>query len=304
MITEDFNNKLNTLFPGMTNADTGNTTATGELWKGVSEKYADGVKKIIAPVKDCILDVQTDLQVRNADACPVVQVEVIESMGDAMIDGQNWDTTNIKNKYVDVKLHRVSRPFKLTAYDIMKGERIESKVKAAMEAVAQGVCGLMFSAIAASSPDSHLDSPSQFGPEKAVEIQAQTPNGADRLILNPVAYSKLVPTNGLGLDPSVSGVYGYEHIYKCDASLLGKSSTDTGEHFAVALENGSIAGAVATPEILLTNNGQGAQFLGEVGGVPMILISSFDYDTQTVKCSVETLAGFAVTDINRIYVLG
>lgn len=303
MITEDFTNKMKALFPQMTN-DNALGSASGELWKGVSEKYADGVKKIIAPVKDCIMDVQTDLQVRNPDACPVVQVEVIESMGEAMIDGTNWNKSDIKNKYVDVKLHRVSRPFKLTAYDIMKGERIESKVKSAMEAVAQGVCGLMFAAIASSGPSSNLESPSQFGPEAAVRFQAQTPNGADRLIVNPVAYSKLVPTNGLGLDPSVSGVYGYEHIYKCDASLLTTASPDTGEHFAVAFENGSIAGAVATPEILLTNNGQGAQFLGEIAGIPMILISSFDYDTQTVKCSVETLAGFAVTDINRIFVAG
>ena len=97
-------------------------------------------------------------------------------------------------------------------------------------------------------------------------------------------------------------MYGFEHIYKCDRSLVGKGTNDGTGSFAVAFEHGAIAGAVATPEILLTNNGQGAQFLGEIGGVPMILISSFDYDTQTVKCSVETLAGFAVTDENRVKV--
>lgn len=292
MITEDFNNKLNTLFPSLTNADSGNTTATGELWKGVSEKYADNVAKILAPVKDCILDVQTDLQVRNPDACPVVQVEVISSMGDAMIDGENWDTTNIQNKYVDVKLHRVSRPFKLTAYDIMRGERVESKVKAAMEAVAQGVVGLFMTEVktkATQCPENiTVDN---MNPEMAVNIGSFVKNGAECLILKSAFYSKLVPTNGLGLDPKTEGVYGIGHIFKSEV---------TGNMNYVVLSRGGIAGAVATPEILFTKVGQGMQYLGEVAGIPMVLISEFDYKTQTVMCSVETLAGFAVTDHNNV----
>lgn len=294
MITEDFNNKLNTLFPSLTNADSGNTTATGELWKGVSEKYADGVKKILAPVASQILDVQTDLQVRNPDACPVVQVEVISSMGDAMIDGENWDTTNIKNKYVDVKLHRVSRPFKLTAYDIMRGERVESKVKAAMEAVAQGVNKLFYETFGdADRTNLLVKSGERLTPETAVTIPATY--SADYLALSPIHYSGLVPTNGLGLDPKTEGVYGIGHIYKdetIDNGIVG---------FAWAKDG--IVGAVATPEILFSKVGQGMQFLGEVGGIPMVLISSFDYNTQTVKCSVETLAGFAVTDANKVVTL-
>ena len=291
MITEDFNNKLNTLFPSLTNADSGNTTATGELWKGVSEKYADGVKKILAPVASQILDVQTDLQVRNPDACPVVQVEVISSMGDAMIDGENWDTTNIKNKYVDVKLHRVSRPFKLTAYDIMRGERVESKVKAAMEAVAQGVNKLFYETFSDVERTNVLvKSGERLTPETAVTITGSY--SIDSLALSPMYYSGLVPTNGLGLDPKTEGVYGIGHIYKdetIDNSIVGHAWAKDG-----------IVGAVATPEILFTKVGQGMQYLGEVGGIPMVLISSFDYNTQTVKCSVETLAGFAVTDANKV----
>lgn len=289
MITEDFNNKLNTLFPSLTNADSGNTTATGELWKGVSEKYADGVKKILAPVASQILDVQTDLQVRNPDACPVVQVEVISSMGDAMIDGENWDTTNIKNKYVDVKLHRVSRPFKLTAYDIMRGERVESKVKAAMEAVAQGVTSLFYAALdEVEGFAGQLQSDGMFSIDDMIPISAMITNGVEGVALDAVSYSKLVPTNGLGLDPKTEGVYGVGHIYK-DTTL-----TENNDTYIWAKDG--IAGAVATPEILFTKVGQGMQYLGEIGGIPMVLISSFDYNTQTVKCSVETLAGFAVTD--------
>ena len=295
MITEEFNNKMDALFPNLVNAadSNGNTLGSAtELWRGVSEKYADSVAKVLAPVKDCIMDVQTDLQIRNADACPVVQVEVVESMGDAVIDGSDWNKSDIKNKYVDVKLHRVSRPFKLSAYDIMRGERVESKIKTAMEAVANGVVSLFMQTVGITGP--HQYDAETFTPEKAVEIGGKFDNGAETLILNPAFYSKLVPTNGLGLDPATEGVYGIGHIYKCavmnDACII-------------ALAKGAVAGAVATPEIIFNKVGQGMQYLGEIGGIPMVLISTFDYDTQTIKCSVETLAGFAVTDSNKVVAL-
>ena len=290
MITEEFTNKIDALFPNLVNADAnGNTIASTELWKGVSEKYADSVAKVLAPVKDCILDVQTDLQIRNADACPVVQVEVIETMGDAMIDGTTWDKSDIKNKYVDVKLHRVSRPFKLSAYDIMRGERIESKIKAAMESVANGVVSLFMQTVGATEPSEYTVD--VFSPEKAVEIASKFDNGCETFILNPAYYSKLIPTNGLGLDPATQGVYGIGHIYKCGVMPLA---------WGVALEKNAVAGAVATPEIIFNKVGQGMQYLGEIGGIPMVLISKFDYDTQTIKCSVETLAGFTVTDTTKV----
>lgn len=56
MNTEDFTNKMNALFPQMTN-DNALGSASGELWRGVSEKYADGVKKILAPIMSQIMDV-------------------------------------------------------------------------------------------------------------------------------------------------------------------------------------------------------------------------------------------------------
>ena len=141
MITEEITNKMETLFPNLTNANSeGNTFAnSGELWKGVADKSTDTISGILAPIKNFILDVQPDLQVRNPDALPVVQVEVISTMGGALVDNEAWDKSAIENKYVDVKLHRISRPFMLTGYDLMRGERVESKVAAAMKEVAQGV---------------------------------------------------------------------------------------------------------------------------------------------------------------------
>lgn len=294
MITQDFNNKLNALFPEMTNTNELGS-ASGELWKGVSEKYTDSVKKILAPVASQIMDVQTDLQVRNPDACPVVQVEVIHSMGGAMVDGNSWDKSDILNQYVDVKLHRVSRPFKLTAYDIMRGERIESKVKAAMETVAQGVVTLAFDTILDTVTVGDITT--EISPEyvaNTISSKFGFYGKVDTLILHPAEYSKLVPTNGLSLDPKAEGVYGIGHIYE-------SMTLDTTQILRYGWAKDGLVGAVATPEILFTKVGQGMQYLGEVGGIPMVLISNFDYKTQTVMCSVETLAGFAVADVKKVF---
>lgn len=293
MNTETFTNKMTALFPHLSNADAqGNTLgSTAELWKGVSDKYVDDVKTILAPIASQILDVQPDLAVRNPDACPVVQVEVIESVGDAIVDGTDWDVSAIENKYVDVKLHRISRPFMLTAYDIMHGERVESKVGAAMSAVAKGVMAQFISAVSTATNSALPEG--GITPETAAEISGVFGDKAncDTLILNPVQYANLVPTNAWGLNPDTEGVYGIGKIYK----------GYTGEKAAIAFSKDGVAGAVATPEILFNQQGQGAQYLGEIGGIPMILISTFDYKKQAVKCSVETFAGFAMTSTNRVH---
>jgi len=63
MITEEITNKMETLFPNLTNANSeGNTFGTTtELWKGVADKSTDTIASILAPIKNFILDVQPDL---------------------------------------------------------------------------------------------------------------------------------------------------------------------------------------------------------------------------------------------------
>lgn len=291
---KDVKNKIDELFPTLLNADAnGNTLgSSSELWKVVSEKYVDGVRQILAPVKDMILDVQPDLQVRNPDAMPVVQVEVIKSMGDALVDATSWDQSAIQNEYVDVKLHRISRPFKLTMYDIMRGERIESKIGAAMNAVAVGVVNQFFKATSSLSNETLTG----FDPETCASLSGAFGADAetDVLILDPENYAKIVPTNGFSLDPKIEGTYGIGKIYK---SLIVGAPAGTN---AIALNRDAIAGAVATPEILMDQPGTSTQYLGEIAGIPMLLMSKFDYDTQTIKCSVETMAGFALTTSDHI----
>ena len=292
MINDEFKNKAAELFPTMFNADAqGNTLGSAEaLWKTVSEKYVDEVRKILAPIDQIHTDVSYDLQVRNPDALPTVQVEVVKSVGDALVDATNWNQSAIQNEYKDVKLHRISRPFKLSMYDIMRGERIESKVGAAMNAVAQGVLAQFFAA--ASTAGEHTIA--GMDPETAASISGVFGANAetDVLILDPVQYSKLVPTNGLSLNPETEGVYGIGKIYK---SLI-----PGGAYQGLALAKDAIVGACATPEVLTNQPGTAVQYLGTFAGVPMLLMSKFDFDTQCIKCSVETLAGFAMTTAEHI----
>lgn len=292
-MTEEFTNKAAQLFPTMFNAADANGNTLGsatELWSTVAEKFVDETRKILAPIDKIHTDVTYDLQVRNPDALPVVQVEVVKSVGDALVDATNWNQSAIENEYVDVKLHRISRPFKLSVYDITRGERIESKIAAAMNAVAQGVLGQFFTAAASASEHTVTG----MDPETAASISGIFGADAetDILILNPVQYSKLVPTNGLSLNPETEGVYGIGKIYK---SLIPGAAYD-----GLALATDGIVGALATPEIVTNQPGTYTQYLGTFAGVPMILMGKFDYDTQCIKASVETMCGFALTTAKHV----
>lgn len=295
MIKEDLQNKVDALFPGVLNkvetVENANSLATDNLWKTVSEKYVDKVRKILAPISSIYTDVYPDLTVRNANASATVQVEVIDSVGEAIENNADWDKSNITNHYVDVKLDRISLPFFLTAYDLGHGERIESKVGAAMEKVAQHIVKKFYTAAAAGVSATTLTG---FDPETCASLSAAFGNDreTETLILEPAVYAKIVPTNGLSLNPAAAGTYGIGHIAK---SLIGVDGVN-----AIALAKDAVVGAMGTQEILLNQPGQFVQSLGTIAGVPMTLIGHWDYDKQAMKMSVESFAGFTQTSADFV----
>ena len=304
MIKEDLQNRMDTLFPGVFNkvekAENLNVLGNGgdNLWKTVSEKYISKVGKILAPISELTVDVYPDLEVRNQGASPTVQVEVIDSVGNALYNTTNWDQSDISNSYVDVKLDRISRPFYLTSYDLMHGERIESKVGAAMEAVANGVFAKFIDKITSHAATlSQVADFGKFGPEEAVKISGAFGQSreTETLLLSPSLYSKIVPTNGLGLDPAVEGTYGINHIYKTAMENTGGSTVA-----AVALAKDAVVGAVGVQQSIIEQPGQFVQDLGTIAGVPMTLIGHWSYEKQAMQMSVETFAGFAVTSTDLV----
>lgn len=295
MINEEIQNKADAVFPGMFNkidsVENANAlTATDALWQTVSEKFVDATHKTIAPVKDFIVDVYPEMQVANPKANPVVQLEVITGMGDALVDATDFNQTNIQNKYVTCELHHIARPFSLSMYDLTKGERIESKLAAAAEAVAQGVYAQF---VTTAKSVGEAETAPAMSPETAAEISGAFGAAAEThaLILDPVQYSKLVPTTGLSLNPETEGVYGIGKIYK--------SYIDGGATGGIAVTKDGIVGAVATKEVFEGLPGTSARQIN-VGGIPMLVLAKFDFDSHSIKVSVETWAGFTITDNTRV----
>lgn len=291
MISEELKNKAELLFPGLLEnkvdtVDNANTLASAELWKVVSDKWVDITKKKLAPVRSAIMDVWQDLQVTNPKANPVVQVEVVTGAGSALVDATSFEDTALTNKYVDVKLKHIARPFQLTLKDLTNGERVESKLGAAIESVMQGVYAQYVATAKTAGSQTSLPA---LTPETAVQIGAIFGASAetDVCILDSVSYAALVPTNGLGLSPETQGVYGINKIYK--------SYVDGGTTNAIVTAPNGIVGAVGTKELFSDVPGGSARTI-TVDGIPLMIISKFDFATHSIWVSVETFAGFSVTD--------
>lgn len=197
----DIKNRMDVLFPSINNKiedlSNENTLETDTLWAKMSDKFADKCRKILAPLGGVVMDVQTDLQLTNPDALPVVGVEVVNSMGNALVDTDTWDGTNVNSSVVNVQLHRISCPFSLTAYDLQHGERVESKITAAAETVAKGVVAQFAAAIA----DIDAEHITEFSPAAAAEMSGIFDTETNALLLSPAQYSKIVATSTLSLNP-------------------------------------------------------------------------------------------------------
>lgn len=292
----DIKNRMDVLFPSINNKiedlSNENTLETDTLWAKMSDKFADKCRKILAPLGGVVMDVQTDLQLTNPDALPVVGVEVVNSMGNALVDTNTWDGTNVNSSVVNVQLHRISCPFSLTAYDLQHGERVESKITAAAETVAKGVVAQFAAAIA----DIDAENITEFSPAAAAEMSGIFDTETNALLLSPAQYSKIVATSTLSLNPEAEGVYGIHRIYK---------STGTGD--IVALTSDAVAGAIATPQVLMNHAGSGMEVraIGSIAGFPLVLKAQYTWN-ETLKCSVECMAGFTLANSDgiKIYRVG
>lgn len=251
MIKNDIENRISHLFPAFSNkiesVENANTLDSSEnIWRGVAEKYVDDVKRILQPVEAVILEVAEGVEVSNPNATPTLSVEVVKSVGNALVDPANFEQSEVANDYVDVKTHLIARPFTLSVYDLMHGERVESKLGAAISAVARGVVSQMNGAISASGVTAtEID---EFTPETAAELSGAFDNAETHsLTLKPAMYAKLVPTSNFGIDPAAEGAYGISHIYK-SASM--PTAFD-----GYAMTDSAVAGVLATKQIFSIYNG-------------------------------------------------
>lgn len=244
---------------------------------------------------------------------PVVNVEVITNAGGALKNATNWNQSAMQNKYVQVTMDRFSCPFGLSSYDIMNGERLQTKIGAAIEAVVARVVNTFFGKVQASlsSPSNsslpsisnggNLDiSGTTFGPEFVAGRLSAIFGGygpVDDLVLDPVLWAKLVPTNALGLGTE-PGSYGIEYLHRTAGLNMPAPTTgwtSTANVYGYALRKNAVASAFGLP-YYDDLTGIATQDLGRVAGIPLLLKTWTDKSSEVLYSSVETLAGFSVAN--------
>lgn len=244
---------------------------------------------------------------------PVVNVEVITSAGTALKNATNWNQSAMQNKYVQVTMDRFSCPFGLSSYDIMHGERIQTKIGAAIESVVSSVMNTFFRLIyeGAQPPDTFPGNGgagnisvnvADFGPEYVAHNISAIFGGygpVDDLILDPTYFAKLVPTNALSLG-TAPGSYGVEYIHR--SAGLNTVALSTQGLLGLALRKNAIASAFGLP-FYDDLTGIATQDLGRVAGIPLLLKTWTEKGSEVIYNSVETLAGFAMANNESAYIL-
>lgn len=279
-------------------------SATDKLWQIVAPQAIDAVSKKYFNLANTTHTVEYGVP-GNPAVCPPVMVEVVKDAGDAIEDATDWEHSALVNNYVPVNLHRYSRPFVLYNKDLMAGERIATKVAAAVESVVSMVVNKFFgTAFAADGAVLNADTDT-FNPEfvaRNVSRLFSEFGGVDDLVLSPDFFAKLVPTNALSLGTG-PGTYGIGNIH-CSAGLNflpaeGSTKVSTAGLHGLALRRNGIAAAFGVPDLSNLSN-VAVRSLGTVAGIPLLLKSWVHAGTEGIWNSVETMAGFAVANEQSI----
>ena len=277
------------------------------LWSIVSPEAIDAVSKKYFDLGNTTHVVEGYIPA-DANIRPKVYVEVITDAGSAIKNATDWESSDMANSYVEVTLNRYSRPFGLSSYDIMHGERIQSKIGAAIEAVVAHVVNDYFATAIASGATPFTVDPATFSPEIVAGQVSALFGGygpVDDLILDPTLWAKLVPTNALGLG-TAPGTYGIEYLHRTAGLNMtpagGSALTATkGTHGVAVRRNGIVAG-FGLPMYDETT-GIAVRSLGTVAGIPLLLKTWTKKGQEVIYNSVETMAGFAVGNVNSIALL-
>lgn len=264
-------------------------SSANALWQVVAPTAIDAVSKQYFDLSKTNHVVEYDLP-NNPHVRPVVHVEVVKGAGEVMKDATDWEQTALSSAYAPVTLHRYSRSFCLYNSDIMRGERIATKLAAAVETVVSGVVKDFFTVLNATSANygSLTVDPANFGPEVvARELSGKFGDAGrvDDLILTPEYFAKLVPVNALSLG-TAPGSYGIGEIH-CSAGIT--------TYAGFALRKSCMAVGFGLPD-LSNMPGLAVRSLGTVAGIPLIVKSWVDAKTEGIWNSVEVMAGFSVAD--------
>lgn len=267
----------------------GNNNQVAALnWTIVSQAVIDATEEEFAPLDRFSLNITDDFRTAGSS----VTVELIDGVGEAEENLTSWNKSDLKTGSVKVMMKRYSRPVALTYEDRKNGVQLVNKVQAMVRSVARRFWKELMVAIAASGAATvNVGSRSGFSPEIVTErIWPSMPGGADALFLDRMYYSKLIPTNALGLKLS-EGAYsipGGIHF----AEGVNVLADNSGAGFATRPD--AVAVALRLPEIPPELNIKTEVVQSPKLGISMLVKYWADSNTETIYMSAELLAGIAV----------
>lgn len=273
----------------------GNNNSVAALnWTIISQAVIDTTEEEFAALDRFSLNVADDFRTEGSS----VEVEVIDGVGEAQKNLKSWSLSDLKTSKVSVEMDRYSRPVSLTYADRKNGVTLVNKVQSMVRAVARAFWNDVIAAIAASGAEVVNVGPRKtFTPEIVTEeIWPSMTNGADALFLDRLYYSKLIPTNALGLDLA-SGAYsipGGVHFVE-GVNVL---ANNTGVGFASRHDGAAVA--LRLPEIPPDLGIRTEVVTSPKLGISILIKYWGNKDTETISMSAELLAGVKVCNKNHL----
>lgn len=263
-------------------------------WTIVSQTAIATLEEEFAPLSRFSLDVSGEFKT-DGDS---VKVEVVDSAGNALKNAEAWNKSDLKTGIVSVTLDRYSRPAGLSYKERKSGVQLANKVQTIVRTVAKAFWADLMAAVAGSGAEVvNVGARAGFKPELMADvIWPSMTNGADAVYLDRMYYSKLIPTNALGLNLA-DGAYsipGGIH-YVEGTSVL---ATNTGVGFATRPD--ALAIAVRVPNLDPKLNLETQIVESPKLGISLLLKCWPDQNTETVYISAELLAGVAVGNKNHL----
>lgn len=273
----------------------GNNNQVAALnWTIVSQAVIDAMEEEFAPLTRFSLKIEDKFYTAGSS----VAVEVIDGVGEAQKNIDNWNISDLETSKVSVSMDRLSRPVGLTYDDRKNGVELVNKVQSVVRAVARLFWRDVMQAIADSGADVVNVGPRKnFTPEIVAEdIWPSMPNGVDALYLDRMYYSKLIPTTTQGLNLA-AGAYSIDGgIHFVEGTNVLASNSGAG----FASRPDALAVALALPVIPPDLGMRTEVVTSPKLGISILIKYWADQGSETLRMSAELMAGVKVCNKNHL----
>lgn len=263
-------------------------------WTIISQTAIATLEEELSSISRFSLDVSGDFK-EDGDS---VKVEVIDGVGEALKNTESWNKSDLKTSIVSVTLNRYSRPVGLSYKERKSGVQLANKVQTIVRTVAKAFWKDVMAVIAASGAEVvNLGPRAGFKPDMVADvIWPCMTDGVNALYLDRVYYSKLIPTNALGLNLA-DGAYSITGgIHYVEGTNVIANNAGVG----FATRSDALAVAVRLPNIDPKLGVETQVVESPKLGISVLIKYWSDPNTETVYISAELLGGVAVGNKNHL----